>query len=73
MGVKGFFWFFGFFEILVLLLLGWSPMVEGKLHVGTCSISLRVKAGSMTSSYCSNCRRVCVVYVCVGNDTLSMQ
>jgi hypothetical protein len=48
-------------------------MVEGKLHVGTCSISLRVKAGSMTSSYCSNCRRVCVVYVCVGNDTLSMQ
>ena len=43
-------------EILVLLLLGWSPMVEGKLRVGTGSISLHVEAGSMTVGYCGNCR-----------------
>ncbi|KIM81560.1 hypothetical protein PILCRDRAFT_821347 [Piloderma croceum F 1598] len=36
-------------------------MVEGKLHVGTCSMSLRVEAGSMTAGYCSNCRRVYAV------------
>ncbi|KIM73990.1 hypothetical protein PILCRDRAFT_828637, partial [Piloderma croceum F 1598] len=33
-------------------------MVEGKLLVGMGSISLHVEAGSMTASYCGNCRRV---------------
>ena len=36
-------------------------MVEDKLLVGTCSISLRAKAGSMTASYCGSCRRVYAV------------
>jgi hypothetical protein len=48
-------------------------MVEGKLHVGTCSISLRVKAGSMTAVTSEGCMWCMYVCACVGNDTLSMQ
>jgi hypothetical protein len=47
-----------FFLINVLLLLGQSPMVEGKLHK-LWSVCLRkCRSGSMTTSCWSNCRKV---------------